>query len=167
MGDRVRGMLISGMSRRRAITPLAVAIALLGVTDTASAVQQVQPGVFVDPNSASGKEYAIPLDTARRHGSGASVDTGGPSGGGASGRPSAGGVPLFGVGISPASTRTSGTPAGTGVPDAAGARLPLAAERGTGGEGSTSTTPLMVALVIAMLGAGAAVGVGWRRRSRR
>ena len=50
----------------------------------APAVAQ-EDGVFVDPDSPAGKEYAIPLEEARRHG----------AGGGAPGT----GQPLFGAGI--------------------------------------------------------------------
>ena len=48
-----------------------------------------EEGVYVDPGSPTGKEYAIPFDSARRQAD--------PSGGGAGVAPGA--APLFGVGI--------------------------------------------------------------------
>ena len=54
-------------------------------------------GVTVDPGSPSGKEYAIPIDTARREAAGGSAPGPGSTGSGpTSGTPAA---PLFGVGV--------------------------------------------------------------------
>jgi|SRR5829696_7351368 len=54
-----------------------------------------EDGVFVDPDSPAGKEYAIPLDEARREA----------AGGGGAGRA---GQPLFGAGIERAGRSDSG-----------------------------------------------------------
>jgi hypothetical protein len=43
-----------------------VATILTGLTLAAPAGASAQDGVFVDPDSPSGKEYAIPLESARR-----------------------------------------------------------------------------------------------------
>jgi hypothetical protein len=70
--------------------------------------QAAEPGVFVDPSSPPGKEYAIPLDTARREAAGDAARTAAP----ADGAPAA---PLFGVGITvehrrPVKTTKPGSP---------------------------------------------------------
>lgn len=70
-----------------------VAVSLVGLLLGGSGVAMAQgKGVHVDPDSPAGKEYALPLDSARREA------------GGGSGAPSAGGgggsAPLFGAGIS-------------------------------------------------------------------
>src|SRR6476619_4464476 len=59
-------------------------------------------GVHVDPNSPAGKEYALPLDSARRDANG-----GGDSAAGS-------GAPLFGVGISRQGGSSSKSSAGNG-----------------------------------------------------
>lgn len=65
-------------------------IALLALAGPAPVAAAQEEGVFFDPDTPAGKEYAIPLDQARR-------DAGG---GGLAGRENeAGGQPLFGVGI--------------------------------------------------------------------
>ena len=72
---------------------------LLAVTAAAPGAAQ-EDGVFVDPDSPAGKEYAIPLEQARRDAAG---------GGGAErvgGSGASGGQPLFGVGIERAQEAT-------------------------------------------------------------
>ena len=66
----------------------------------APAVAQ-EDGVFVDPDSPAGKEYAIPLEEARRHG----------AGGGAPGASQ----PLFGAGIERATQAVERASAGGGA----------------------------------------------------
>jgi len=70
----------------------------------APAARAQEEGVFVDPGSPTGKEYAIPLDSARRQAD--------PSGGGAGAAP-----PIFGEGIVPSAGGAGGVNAG---PPAAG-----------------------------------------------
>ena len=55
-------------------------------------------GVHVDPNSPAGKEYALPLDSARREARGGATSGGG----------SGDSAPLFGVGISERGGSSSG-----------------------------------------------------------
>jgi hypothetical protein len=72
-----------------------------------AAAQAQGRGVFVDPESPAGKEYAIPLEEARRHGAP-----------GADPRPGSGdaGPPLFGYGIqrAPGGSAAGGGSAGDG-----------------------------------------------------
>jgi hypothetical protein len=93
-------------------------IALLAVATLAPAAAAQEEGVFVDPDSPAGKEYAIPLDQARRDAAG---------GGNAARGSEDGGQSLFGTGITPAegSGRGSGSP--DGGPDVA--QSPAAGER--------------------------------------
>jgi hypothetical protein len=65
-----------------------------------------QRGVFVDPDSPAGKEYALPLEEARRHG----------AGGGAPGA----GQPLFCAGIERAGAAAASSEAGPGSGGAGG-----------------------------------------------
>jgi hypothetical protein len=90
---------------------------LIGSLALPAAAQAQGRGVFVDPESPAGKEYAIPLEEARRHGA--------PD---AEPRPGSGdaGPPLFGYGIERA---PSGSAAGGGSAGSAGG------EEGSGGGG--------------------------------
>jgi hypothetical protein len=90
---------------------LAVALLIMAVAPPSFAL--AQEGVFVDPDSPAGKEYAIPLEQARREATGGASGREGSPGG-------ASGQPLFGVGIE----RSRGAPgaqaggsAGTGAGD--------------------------------------------------
>ena len=88
---------------RRALLP-ALAV-VLGATIPA-APAGAQPGVHVDPGSPAGKEYALPLDQARREARG--------GGGSDSGRQKSptGRSALFGEGIEPSRGRGAGKTAG-------------------------------------------------------
>lgn len=90
--------------RRTAITTLLLAA-------TAAPPAAAQDGVFVDPNSPAGVEYAIPLDEARREAAGGSRDGGGD--------PSRG-QPLFGKGIT--RVEGSGSQRAEGSSDQGGSR---------------------------------------------
>jgi hypothetical protein len=81
-------------------TFLALLIAALALPPAAVA----QRGVFVDPDSPAGKEYAIPLEEARRQA----------AGGGEGGGNSRGGQPLFGQGIKPVDGSSEESAAGGG-----------------------------------------------------
>lgn len=84
-----------------------------------------EDGLFVDPESPAGKEYAIPLEEARRE-----------AAGGEPGKDSAGGppaaAPRFGVGIPPKGSGGSGRGRG-GKPGREDQR-----EKGARGKGSTT-----------------------------
>ncbi|MGI8873775.1 MAG: hypothetical protein ACR2KP_05515 [Egibacteraceae bacterium] len=80
------------VSSRRA-GPLAVACVIAAMTGAAAPAQAQDPGVTFEPGSPSGKEYAIPLEEARR-------DAGGE-------RPGSAGSLPFGIGIS---SRAGGGP---------------------------------------------------------
>ena len=78
---------------RARIAAAVIAGATLGIPTGASAQEK---GVHLDPDSPAGKEYAVPIDRARR-------EAAGPSGLSALARPGsrASVVPLFGQGIKP------------------------------------------------------------------
>jgi hypothetical protein len=85
---------------------IALLIALLALPATARA----QRGVFVDPDSPAGTEYRIPLEEARRLGSGDEQRRTG------EGRTGTSGQPLFGAGIerAPSAARPGGGSGGSG-----------------------------------------------------
>ena len=72
---------------------LGVVLAILSLPSPAAA--QDEEGVIVDPRSPAGKEYAIPLDRARRE-----AQSGGTHSASPARTPGVGGASLFGVGIS-------------------------------------------------------------------
>jgi hypothetical protein len=81
---------------RRPIATMLLALALLAPAASAD------PGVHVDPDTPAGKEYALPLDEARKEATG---DSGGPA-------PPAGeepeAAPLFGAGVDRARAKGQG-----------------------------------------------------------
>ncbi len=87
-----------------------VAVLILALTASTAAAQE--DGVTVDPRSPAGKQYALPIDQARRDATG-----GGPGDRRADGaRP----TPAFGQGVRPETAAGgSGSPAGDGAPGAA------------------------------------------------
>jgi hypothetical protein len=95
---------------------LVLSVALVGPSASFAA----EPGVHVDPNSPAGKEYQLPLETARQQAAGGTATGGRGSGGsGARGATSTAGpssAPLFGQGITPPRSRglEGGNPAGHG-----------------------------------------------------
>jgi hypothetical protein len=145
-------------------------IALLTLAAPAAAQER---GVFIDPDSPAGTEYAIPLDQARREAAG---------GGASPGSPSAGQEPLFGAGIAP---RGEERPAGRGdsrsgarrggadggddgdekpspSSEASTPRGTTAAVAATAGEGNSDTL-LTAGLAGAVLAVGLAAGLAFRR----
>jgi len=129
-------------------------------------------GVFIDPSSPSGKEYAIPLEQARRD-----AATGGGSGAVQPGERTA---PLFGVGITERSVDSkgvsrstdSGSPGSSGStpesPTTAASAAPAGVRTASDLDTSDGAGP---AVVLAGGGLGALllavfVGVGLRRRAR-
>ena len=145
-----------------------VALALVGAPGVAAAAE---PGVIVDPDSPTGKEYAIPLDKARS-------DTGGTS---KPSRQTSDGVSQqaqpFGQGVEPASqssqaprkatkrpvrTRRSRVrPVRAPAPLAAAENASLASASAGSGTGWT------LAIVFGVLVLGAGLGITLRRLSRR
>jgi hypothetical protein len=97
---------------------LAAAFLILLLAPPSAAMAQ-GPGVFVDPDSPAGKEYALPLDQARRE---AAPDASGP-GAGRTGRDSGGDAsgstapPLFGEGIEPSDGAAAGKDGDSGATD--------------------------------------------------
>lgn len=143
----------------------------------ASSVAAQEPGVHVDPNSPAGKEYAIPIEQARRQAEGASSANGG--------HRSSGSAALFGAGISPrggGSGGGSGSSGGVSVGSSKGsadgsgksdgsqpqgakrasARPAIAASTGT----ATNATLLTAGLVAAVLLGGALLGLFLNRLYR-
>ena len=129
--------------------------------------------MFVDPDSPAGKEYAVPLDQARRDAAGRAP--GGPAGEAAGA--SAKGEPLFGVGIEP----QRGSDAGGGSGKSGNAEGGTGAGGGSGGDGAGgadearstaavtaaseegSGLPLTIGIAGAVLAGGVAAGLGLRR----
>ncbi len=92
---------------RARATTLASAIALVSYALGATNASALQPGVYASPGSPAGKEYAIPLPSARGQGTGKPVTPGQPG-------------PLFGVGISPPAKGHTAT--GSAKPRSAGSK---------------------------------------------
>lgn len=137
---------------------------------SARAPKQLSPGVFADPGSPAGKEYAFPLTVARSQADGQSpsADHGSP--------------PLFGVGIRPAtgagqgvngkrtprrpgagsSQRTTSTPAGAGQGGGAPPSAATLARLTT--PGSAVPAVALVAGLVLALGLALGAGLGWTRR---
>lgn len=93
---------------------------LLLVAAAAPPAAAQEEGVFADPNSPAGKEYALPLERARAE---AAPDTGGREGGGGGSK-----QPLFGVGIEQS----------RGAPEDRDGRSTGPGEEATGGHGSSN-----------------------------
>ncbi len=150
----------------------AVAVAI----GAADAVAQ-EPGVIVDPDSPSGKEYAIPLESARRQADPSDVPTSGAS--------SAGSAALFGEGVIASRGNGGGPPRRSGargsaekarrgsggsdqatgsrpgVPDVVGA----AASRPAAPDGGIGTPILVLGLGLLVVLIGVVAGVVIRRRA--
>jgi hypothetical protein len=133
-----------------------------------AATANADGGVVVDPSAPAGKEYAIPLEQAR------SMDAG--SGGVANRRASSAArpstqQPLFGVGVekrAPGSVRTShqsGTRRVTGAASTPAA-FALVKRVDQTPVSHTSMTSLSMLAPLALIAAGAALGLGYRRRFR-
>ena len=171
--------------RPRSAFPILLAIVAL-VPGTPAVAQE--DGVFVDPDSPSGQQYAIPLESARRQtdssrdkakvrhgartaplfGEGVGADddppaaTGAAGGSGGSGSDS-GGSGGSGSGSSDGSSSDASPPAGASAP-ASGDAVREAAERADEAPGG-GTSLLLVGLIAAgVCGAAAATGLALRRR---
>lgn len=166
------------MLDRRALSVLLLAV-LLGVTALVAPVA-AQDGVVIDPDSPAGKEYALPIEQARRDAS-----AGKPTGAGAAGVTSqagsatrTGGTPLFGTGISNARYRQKGanrqgdpgrdgSSPGRGNTTSGSAAGPSSGSGVAQGSVSGSTRLWILVAGGAVLVLGAAAGLGMRRIDRR
>jgi hypothetical protein len=153
---------------RKLVVPAAVVLAL-----PAAAAAQDEPGVHVDPDSPSGKEYAIPLEGARRDASGGGTagDSSGGEGGGGGVSSSSSAAPLFGEGITSHGSQSSGDGASngdssgkkTGSPAKQPARSTLASASSGSGDSAAAKTG---AIALAVLLAGGGLGLLFRRGLR-
>jgi hypothetical protein len=146
---------------RRSLIGALGALLLLGTPGAASAQER---GVHVDPGSPAGKEYAIPIERARREASGGSkISSGNTS------TQAAAPVPLFGQGIKPAPPKrhkhkTTSTSKTTTTKPAPVALAPTAAVEAA--LTKPSTTAWTGGIPAVVLAAGIVLGLGLRRRRR-
>jgi hypothetical protein len=145
----------------------ALLVALLSLIWLAPAAVAQEEGVFVDPDSPTGKEYAIPLDSARRQAD--------PSDGSAGAAP--GSAPLFGAGIvragggSGAGSETGGSAGGNGSEKSAesaasaetAAVLRAATQTPGAPSGGLGTRAIVVLLAAGLLVTGGLAGVVVKR----
>ena len=104
---------------------------LCALAVTATAATAAEDEIFVDPGSPSGKEYALPIDSARQQ---AAAEA---RGGKTSGTKQ---TPLFGEGVDDRSASNSGSDAGGGSGDDGGAS-PAGAGAGKASQTSTTRSP--------------------------
>lgn len=123
----------------------ALALALVGVGPGVATGQK--DGVFVDPDSPAGKEYALPLDTARRDA----------QGGGGSATAGGDGPALFGAGISP---RGSSQPDGDG-PGSSGADNDASSDERGGGSAAAGAAEASQAVAKAVAQSSGGLSAGW------
>jgi hypothetical protein len=156
------------------MTGAKLAVAALGLLLAApsGAVAQGEGGVHVDPNSPAGKEYALPLDSARREAAGGQKGAGTGTSPGQGAPAARGGTPLFGAGIRPARSRKARSGGAQAARDrtkggpskrsrqAAG---PQAAAISGGASGGTGTT---IGVALAVLALGCGLGFALRRALR-
>jgi hypothetical protein len=143
---------------RRTWTAALGALLLLGTPGAASAQER---GVHVDPGSPAGKEYAIPIERARREASGGEKLA--PS---AAAPTQAAAVPLFGQGIKPAPKHHKRKKAANGKPvkPVPVSLAPTAAiDAALAPPSTTAWTGGIPAVVLA---AGVLLGFALRRRKR-
>src|SRR5262245_47020620 len=147
---------------------LAAALAV-GLPGTAIAAER---GVHIDPGSPAGKEYALPLDQARRDAAPPGAGHSGGAGGGGGDSAGSGGAPLFGTGsVARASSNDAHGSAAARLSNeatkhrAAGQALrpALPAATSTGASADRSQALL---LAIAVLAAGCLSGLAVRRFAR-
>src|SRR5215216_4332513 len=127
-----------------------VAVVALGLVVPGAGVASAQDSeVHVDPDSPAGKEYALPLDSARRDACGSPDGTGGSGGTGQS-------APLFGAGVSNAtgSGGSEGSDSGGGQGDGSSS-----ADRGGGKSAVSGADTTHVARAVADRGGGLSAAV--------
>ena len=130
----------------RARTSKLVALVAVSLVVPGAGVAGAQDnGVHVDPDSPAGKEYALPLDSARR-------DAGGtPNGTGAAGAS----APLFGAGVSKAASGGGG-PSGAGGEEGDGSS---SAQAGGANSATSGADATQVARAVADRGGGLSAGL--------
>ena len=133
------------MPRRRTTRGAACALTILGLLTGAGQAAAQSDGVFVDPDTPAGKEYALPLDKARQD----VAPNSGPQGS------DPGNTELFGAGISKRDGGGKGGAQGGGKGAAAGG---ADGERG-GSQGGAAIDPGSVAKAGASSGSG--ISSGW------
>jgi len=149
--------------------------ALVGLLLAASPASAQDPGVQVDPDSPSGREYDIPLASARRDAQ-PGVDRSAPA--------TSAETPLFGEGITtkdssssapakggsrqprPRGKRPAKAPAPSRTVEPAPAAVRIAAANPGAPGGGAGTTALFVLGGVLVLGAGVGAGVLVKRASR-
>ncbi len=135
-GLRLRQMAsIFAMGRLRIIVLVVLGCGLLAAPRAAAAPDEV----IFDPGSPAGKEYAIPLDDARRGAEGAGGAGGAGSSAGPAGRSDIANPPLFGAGVKPERSGggSSGGPGGSFGRSRADTKAGAnAGDPGRGGSGS-------------------------------
>jgi hypothetical protein len=141
---------------RRSLIGALGALLLLGAPGTASAQER---GVHVDPGSPAGKEYAIPIERARREASGGTKLT-------TSAAPTqTAAVPLFGQGIKPAPKHHKRNKAAKGKPAKPAEPVSLAPTAAVDAAlAKPSTTAWSVGVPAAIIAVGAVMAAGLRRR---
>lgn len=149
---------------------LALTLCLCAVLMPSQASGQ-NDGVVVDPGSPTGKEYAIPLESARRQ-----AEPRGPTPGGPAGvRQGSRSAPLFGEGIVAGNSKAGGKTRGGSGPESdadgtGGANAPAAirpaVENPGAPSGGVGTTLLASGGWAAILLVGGLAGYLFRRRSR-
>jgi hypothetical protein len=113
---------------------LAALVALLTLAWLASSAQPATAkGVFFDPNSPAGKEYALPLDQARDEA----------TGGGGSDRAAGVAAPLFGAGITRHDSKSGQAPG----PSGEGTGRRASGDGKHGGQGGSAAGPVAVARI--------------------
>ncbi len=121
-------------------------------------------GVVVDPDSPAGKEYAIPLQQARREAAAGKEAPSGGSGVAAVDQNGQGHVPLFGVGISP---RDPAGAESTGGPKSSSRRSSsVSPEDGAAATYASSATATTAGIVLAVVILGTGIGTVIRLRTR-
>jgi hypothetical protein len=155
-----------GAARQRLLAVLVVGAVATGARVPAAVA--AEPGVHIDPGSPAGKEYALPVDQARRDAGGSATRGGSGSNGGQGG--------LFGAGIGPPGGGGGGTAGGHGASGSHGSAN-AATQRASGGSSGSGTAAgirvsstsaessdgALIGIVAGVLLLGAVCGLGARR----
>jgi hypothetical protein len=160
------------VARGRLIAMLAGCLTVLCVA-AAHAQDQPEPGVHIDPDSPSAKEYGIPLEDARRDASPARARSA------ASGQGMAA-APLFGLGVTArprgakagsarrgARRGQKGSPPASSTPSAGGPEVVAQVGRPGALPGGGGSAGLLIGVAALVLGLGVAAGLVLRLRNGR
>jgi hypothetical protein len=161
---------------RRALSLAVLSLAL--VPGSAAAQSSPEPGVHVDPNSPSHKEYAIPLDEARGNATPSGARAKAPASTAQPPATTTETAPLFGAGITPDHAKSKGKPRKAAAKDQTSApaddssntsstkdaaAIAAASRTGGGGDGGGLAGPIGLGVLVLVLGGG--LGFLVRRRS--